>query len=103
MRPMLFTALIALSAPALVVAQDNAGQRVEVRTQTANTAPQTVVETPQTRKNEANQHVTDALNTKKGSGDPRDRDKFGTPRSEPLKGQGTNSSTDAMRAADKKK
>lgn len=103
MRPILIAGLIALSAPMMAVAQDDSGKPVEVRKQTANTAPQKVVETPQTRKNAANQHLSDGLNTKKGSGDPRERDEFGTPRPESLKGQGTNSSSDAMRAADKKK
>lgn len=102
MRPIFIAGLIVLSAPMLAFAQDRPGKPVEVKRQTANSAPQKVVETPETRQNEANQHLTDGLNTKKGSGDPRDRDEYGTPRPDPVKGQGTDSSTDAMRAADKK-
>lgn len=101
MRPVLIIAVAALATPWLAFAQDHAEGSTTVKTQTANTAPQTVVETPKTRKAKAEQRVTDGTNTHRGSGDPRRRDEYGTPRPEPINGQGTNSSSDAMRAADK--
>ena len=101
MRPILFSLALALSMPLTAFAQDDAGKGVEVKKQTANSGAQTVVETPATRRREANEHITDPVTTRKGSGDPRPRDAYGTPVPKPIKGQGTNSSTDAMRAADK--
>lgn len=94
---------IAFLLPMAGLAQEKAGAPVQVKTQTAAGHPQTVVETPKTRQERASQHLTDPLNTKKGSGDPRRRDAYGTPVPEPLHGQGTNVSSDAVRAADPKK
>jgi hypothetical protein len=97
----LLIGLLVCSLPLLAYGQEEAGHTAEVKKQTANSAPQTVVETPATRKKEANEHLTDGLNTT-GDRNKGPRDAYGTPRPEPLKGQGTNTSTETMRAADKK-
>jgi len=92
-----------LLLPLGALAQTRADESAQIKTQTVAGHPQKVVETPKTKRAEAAQELTDPVNTKKGSGDPRRRDAFGTPVPEPLKGQGTNVSSDAVRAADKKK
>lgn len=87
-----------------VIAQDasrSGDAPIESKTQTANSAPQTVNETKNSRKHEANEHLTDGLNTTH-SRDARKKDEYGTPLPAAPKGQGTNSSTDAQRAADPK-
>src|SRR3954471_3408195 len=97
----LLVGLLVCSLPLMAYGQDEAGHPADVKKQTANSAPQTVVETPATRKKEANEHLTGGLNkTRAKNQEPRAA--YGTPRPEPLKGQGTNTSTETMRAADKK-
>ncbi|KJV36191.1 hypothetical protein [Luteibacter yeojuensis] len=91
------TASLALSA--MAAPQETP---VETKTQTANSAPQKVDETARSRQQEQKQHWNDAMNTT-GSKDPRQKDEYGTPVPPQTKGQGTNSSTDAQRAADPKK
>jgi hypothetical protein len=82
--------------------QQRADEQTEVKKQTANSAPQTVIETPTTRERERQQRLTDGLNTKRAAPDPRQKDEYGTPKPDTPPGQGTNSSTDAVRAADAK-
>jgi hypothetical protein len=95
--------LIGLLVSTASFAQSSGDKGVEVKKQTANSGPQKVVETPATRKKEADQKWTDGVNTKRHpSTDTRPRDEYGVPVPQPISGQGTNSSTDAMRAADKK-
>jgi Ni/Co efflux regulator RcnB len=89
------TASLALSAMA-------APQQVETKSQTANSAPQKTSDTPRSRQQGQKQHWNDAMNTK-NTKDPREKDEYGTPVPPQTKGQGTNSSTDAQRAADPKK
>lgn len=96
-------AVIFSVAPLAAVAQKKVNDAVQVKHQTAAGHPQTVVETPETKNDTARQRLTDPLTTKKGSDDPRRRDAYGTPVPEPLDGQGTNVSSDAVRAADPKK
>lgn len=85
-----------------VYAQET-GNGVEVKKQTANSGAQTVVETPKTREAESEQHLTDGMNTKRNQKPPSGpRDSYGVPVPKPVEGQGTNSSTETMRAADKK-
>jgi|GEM_PF-4808067 len=86
-----------------VYAQAQDGKGIEVKKQTAASSPQTVVETPRSRDEEKEHHVLDATNTKRYPTDHSlPRDGYGVPVPQPPPGQGTNSSTDAMRAADKK-
>lgn len=84
-------------------AQDHTGGGVQVKKQTANSGAQTVVETPKTRKAESEERLTDGMNTNRNqkplSGP---RDSYGVPVPKPIPGQGTNGSTETMRAADKK-
>lgn len=104
MRIHSYAILVLLAATGAATAQEAAHSGdapIETKTQTANSAPQTVNETPNSRKHEANEHLTDGLNTTK-SRDTRKRDEYGTPVPEAPKGQGTNTGTDAQRAADPK-
>jgi hypothetical protein len=74
---------------------------IESKSQTANSAPQTVNETANSKQHEQKQHWNDAMNTTH-SRDPRQKDEYGSPVPSTPKGQGTNTSTDAQRAADAK-
>jgi hypothetical protein len=103
MHVALVSALLCTSMYVSVYAQEQSSRGVQIKKQTADSAPQTVVETPKTRKAERKQHLTDGTNTtrnQKPASGPRDS--YGVPVPEPIQGQGTNGSTDTMRAADKK-
>ncbi|QWT22382.1 hypothetical protein KPL74_10370 [Bacillus sp. NP157] len=91
----------AMGAAAAQDASRSQDTPIETKTQTANTGRQTVHETPRSVEHGKQQHWSDAMNTQ-GQKDPRRKDEYGTPVPEAPKGQGTNSSTDAQRAADVK-
>lgn len=97
-------ALLGLSISMSAFGQDAARSNdapIESKSQTANSAPQTVNETANSKKQEQKQHWNDAMNTTH-SRDPRKKDEYGSPVPSTPKGQGTNTSTDAQRAADAK-
>lgn len=103
MKAVMHVAMVSALLCTSAYAQQQMGDGVKVKKQTANSASQTVVETPKTRKVESQQHVTDAMNTNRNQKPPEGpRDSYGVPVPKPPAGQGTNGSTDAMRAADKK-
>jgi len=103
MKLIVAIAFAAASLSSFTYAQTRGQQGVEVKKQTANSGPQKVIETPATRKKEEKQKWTDGMNTKRyPTTDHRPRDEYGAPVPNPPEGQGTNSATDAMRAADKK-
>ena len=103
MKAVIHAAVVCALSCTSVYAQDQAGNGVEVKKQTANSGAQTVVETPKTRKAESEQHLTDGMNTKRNQKPPSGpRDSYGVPVPKPVEGQGTNGSTETMRAADKK-
>lgn len=97
------SALLCTSLSTSVDATEQRDSAVEVRKQTANSGSQTIMKTPKTRKAESEQHVTDATNTTRNQSRPAGpRDSYGVQVPEPIPGQGTNGSTQTMRAADKK-
>ena len=81
------TALHAQSAPA---SSHSSQTPTKVEHQTVDSHPQQVNDTPQSDADKANSRITDGLNTKRGAGDPRERDSFGAPKPSPPPGQGTN-------------
>lgn len=90
-------AVLALMAPIAVLhgqtapASSRSSQTpTKVERQTVDSHPQHVNETPRTKADDAKSRMTDALNTKRGAPDPRERDSFGTPKSSPPPGHGTN-------------
>lgn len=90
-------AVLALMAPVAVIhaqsapASSRSSQTpTRVERQTVDSHPQHVIDTPQSDADKANSRMTDGLNTKRGARDPRERDSFGTPKSSPPPGQGTN-------------
>ncbi|MGN6480540.1 hypothetical protein [Luteibacter sp.] len=98
-------AMFGISMSMCASAQDAARSNdspIESKSQTANSAPQMVNETADSKKHEQNQHWNDAVNTTH-SRDSRKKDEYGSPVPATPKGQGTNTSTDAQRAADAKK
>jgi len=103
MKAVMHVAVVSVLLCTSAYAQEQAGGGGEVKKQTANSGGQTVVETPKTRKAESEQRLTDGMNTNRNQRRPSGpRDSYGVPVPKPIKGQGTNGSSDTMRAADKK-
>lgn len=105
MRLLALTVILGFAASGAALAQEatrSPDTPIETKTQTANTGRQVVNETPRSKQDEQKQHWTDAMDTSH-SRDPRKKDEYGTPVPQPPSGHGTNSSTDAQRAADARK
>ena len=103
MKAVMHVAVVSALLGTSAFAQEHSGGGVEVKKQTANSGAQTVVETPETRKAESEQRLTDGMNTNRNQRPQSGpRDSYGVPVPKPIAGQGTNGSTETMRAADKK-
>lgn len=104
MRTLTLALVTCLAGTGSAIAQDASPPQdapIETKSQTANSAPQTVRETAASKEHEQNEHWNDPMNTTH-SRDPRKKDEYGSPVPSTPKGQGTNSSTDAQRAVDAK-